>query len=194
MASPANPEHGDHGPAGRFRAYHAEAGSTLAQNLPGYMANLPPRLRCDRSLPACSSCLNRGEITACSYASRTSHEYDGIQKPLDSSEVAQKRIEDLEKLVLMVLENRRLESGEVGTRATCNDAVAMDTAHSKLISAVDVRRSNSRHIHGHARKDQIEGSRKPAQIRADFAQRHSVDDGYWTLLLEQVCIATLPTC
>jgi hypothetical protein len=94
--------------------------------------------------------------------------------------------------VLRFLENRHHEPGEVGTSATCNDAVAEDTARSKLVSVINTRQNNSRYIRGHLRKGTNEVSRRPIQISAEFAQRHSVDDGYWTLLLEQVRGACCP--
>jgi hypothetical protein len=142
------------------------------------------RLRCDRALPACGNCVNRGDITACCYVPRKSETRSKPQEPPNLSDAAQARIDHLESLVLSLLKSDQRRQRQVETPSSCieieNDANEDEENHASEAQQ-DTPVSDKQMPTSVARPS-------PAlNISADHKQSLSVDDGHWALLLNEVC-------
>ena len=63
------------------------------------------RLKCDRALPACESCLRRGDVTSCTYQSRKPGSQRHWPASHKTSEGLESRMDRMEQLILKMVEN-----------------------------------------------------------------------------------------
>lgn len=133
-------------------------------------------MRCDRALPACGNCVNRGDITACYYVSQRSESY----QPSNQPDNAQARIDHLEQLVLTLLKNNRSEQNQINTPSTSVD-VQNEHNHEEI------------DLTNEGKEDEIERTTTALpksniiNINADHKERLSVNEAHWAMLLNQVC-------
>jgi hypothetical protein len=146
-------------------------------------------MRCDRALPACANCVNRGDITTCRYVPRKndSRLRDSVSGPIAFSKNAQERFDHLEKLVLDLVKNQKHPQAFIETppsilsaydRGKCNDvdeaAVGEgDVSQHEVVPAGDESTQSPLH--------------RAVKISAEHKQRPSVDDAHWSLILNEVC-------
>lgn len=158
---------------------------------PVLSVDFPTRLRCDRALPACGNCVNRGDITACCYVPRKSETRTKPQEPSSLSDTAQSRIDHLESLVLTLLKNDQQRQRQVETPSSC-----IEVGNDGNDEDGDVE-NNGSESHGDTQSTDkqmttsVTGSHTAINIGADHKQSLSVDDGHWALLLNEVCGAVL---
>jgi hypothetical protein len=141
------------------------------------VADLCGRLRCDRALPACTSCVRRGDIASCSYQDRR----PGTQRHWPSSHTssgsAHARIDQLETLLRQMVENRGdvdLAAGRTATPQSCN---ANDR---------DLEGQNSNGETANGLDGRVGGCQPPCQIQDDSRRDLGVGEARWDALLAEV--------
>lgn len=141
-------------------------------------------------MPACSNCVNRGEITACCYVSRKPESRVKPQQSLDLSEPVQRKIDHLERLVHTLLKNHQYTQGQIDTPSSYIDAendendIPVDTDKSDLEHYAEPGSTNRRTTTG------LVNLNDAIKISADYKQSLSVDEAHWALLLNEVRDAT----
>jgi len=138
------------------------------------------RLKCDRGLPACSNCVHRGDIVDCRYVSRNTGSHTALPSTTPNlPEVVQRKLENLERLVLSLLNEN---SSRVSTDPRSAQLSPRD--HEESISEArlnpEARRSDpgSNHLQHHINAQ---------SCRDDHTeQRHSVDEARWASLFNEI--------
>lgn len=147
-----------------YPAFHVEIASMFSR---GTHAPLTfGRLRCDRAVPACGNCVNRGDITLCCYVARKP---EIRPNPQDVSDSSQARIDHLEQLVHMLLKNTQSLQNQISSPSTSID----------------------HDLHEDDEGDQGETTilAEPGtviNITSEFRERLSVNEAHWALLLNEV--------
>ena len=171
------------GTEGPYRAYHVSTGSKLFRQSFTPAADFWLRLRCDRALPACGNCVNRGDITACCYVSRKPEPRPKPQELSNLSDSAQARIDHLEQLVLTLLKNSRSTQNQVRTPST-----SVDANPDGNLEEADADH-HERDEHGNTDKQTttiLAKSGAVISISSDLKERLSVNEAHWALLLNEV--------
>jgi len=171
------------GTDGPCRAYPVRIGSKLFRTSFSSCADFWSRLRCDRAVPACGNCVNRGDITACGYLSRRPEPRPNSQELPNLSDSAQARIDHLEQLVLTLLKNSRSAQNQLHTPSTSVDA---DPDGNLGEAGAD---HHERDEHGNTDKQTPPILAKPgtvSSINFDLKERLSVNEAHWALLLNEV--------
>lgn len=144
------------------------------------------RLKCDRALPACGSCVNRGEISTCDYASRKPDRVGRSQESKEPPNSAQDRIDHLEQLVLGLIQaNRTTTQPQVATPVSNDDVHTAERANligfqgnsSTISGDIDI---------GYPGSPGFEASSGPVNVKAGHSQRVSIDTAHWDILLNDV--------
>ncbi|KIW11636.1 hypothetical protein PV08_10938 [Exophiala spinifera] len=146
----------------------------------------PPRLKCDRNLPACGSCLRRGELVACTYASRQPNLRDCPQSSTRDPEQLQRKIDRLERLIVEFVENPRGNSA--GSGIACVQTDRLDGSALRVIAP--------RVHHGdidltiHAGQETVVEP-DPVSVRTLKIDGHhpkslSIDEAHWARLLNEI--------
>ena len=141
------------------------------------------RLRCDRALPACGNCVNRGDITICSYVSRKPEARAKPQELPDLSDSAQARIDHLEQLVLTLLKNSQSAQNQVHTPSTSVDAGPDGNFEE---ADADHRERDEYGNTDNRTTTILAGSGTASSINFDLKERLSVNEAHWVLLLNEV--------
>jgi len=147
---------------------------------------LATRLRCDRALPACGNCVNRGDITACRYDSRRAESRPELPASSDPSYSAQARIDHLEQLVLTLLKESRSTQNQVNS-----SPARIDARLDGRLTEADAN-DHERDKHGATGPPDKQTTTALARsgtvinINTDYKERLSVDEAHWTLLLNEV--------
>jgi hypothetical protein len=146
-------------------------------------------MRCDRALPACANCVNRGDITTCRYVPRKndSRLRDLASEPEAFSKTAKERFDHLEKLVLSLVKNQNQPQYLINTPPS--STVAYDRGGGNHVSeAVSNDGPDTQHEVAPADDHANRPPSHPAvKISAEHTQRPSVDDAHWSLILNEVC-------
>jgi len=153
--------------------------------IPSILLIHPTRLRCDRALPACGNCVNRGDITSCCYVPRKSDSRTKLQETSSLSDAAQARIDQLESLVFTLLKNDQQRQRQVETPSSRIEVENSrngegEIEHEESDCPVVTHETDKRVESGVTR------SQSAINIGADYKQSLSVDDGHWSLLLNEV--------
>jgi hypothetical protein len=145
------------------------------------------RLKCDRAMPACGNCVNRGEITACCYAARKVDSRNKPQEASSLSDTAQRRIDHLEQLVLTLLKNGQQGQRSINTDSSIDVPINHDTTSEKTFG------ENPDQEH---RVDGEPHSTADERLLPDFVmameditgknQPTSVDEAHWASMLNEV--------
>lgn len=147
-----------------YPAFHVGIESTFPR---GSLAPLTfGRLRCDRAVPACGNCVNRGDITLCCYVARKP---ETRPNPQDISDSSQARIDHLEQLVHMLLKNTQSLHNQISSPST-----SIDHDH----------RGYDEGDHGDTTILAEPGT--VINITSEFRERLSVNEAHWALLLNEV--------
>lgn len=147
------------------------------------------RLRCDRALPACGNCVNRGDITACCYVARKPEARSRPEELSLVSDRAQARIDHLEQLVLTLLKTSRSKQNQVNTPSTSVDVdVDVDVDADVTLEEADVDHYNERDAPGTDNQTTTISTRPVTviNITSDLKERLSVNEAHWALLLNEV--------
>lgn len=135
------------------------------------------RLKCDRALPACSSCLARSDISSCTYQ----HRRPGTQRhwPLShtSSTSTHARIDQLESLLRKAIE--KCSSQNV---ASVLDPLSQscDTTPTNVLAYGSGNPIMTIQLDEHLNLDDV------LRIQDDSKQSSSTDGGHWDALLGRV--------
>ncbi len=145
------------------------------------------RLRWDRALPACGSCINRGESTACCYAARKTDFRPKPQEPSTLSEAGQDRIDRLERLVLALLKNGRQSPRQGETPSTGVDIDHDTTSDQTFVESHDQEYfGGDPGLHNTIVTPPLSFSHTVIGNGADCKKSGSMDEAHWALLLNEV--------
>lgn len=140
-------------------------------------------MRCDRALPACSNCVNRGDITTCSYTSRKPDSRTKPQPSPDLSETAHGKIDRLERLVLTLLKNQQQTQGQVDKYVDAENDEEYD--HADMDKSDQESHGKPGPINQRTTTGLVNSS-TAIKISADYKQCLSIDEAHWALLLNEV--------
>jgi hypothetical protein len=148
------------------------------------------RLRCDRALPACSNCLNRDEIGACSYVSRRPKEAPKSQDPQQDTKHLQNKIDRLEQLVLNFIgdngDPRRLipggssDGGMPIAQQKPEQTGELSDDEDEIETEVQIAAVSS------PKELSVVSKSSMMKIHADYRQSHAIDEAHWAQLLNEV--------
>ncbi|KAK5170545.1 uncharacterized protein LTR77_005133 [Saxophila tyrrhenica] len=140
------------------------------------------KLRCDRGVPACSNCVHRGDIIACSYAQR-SRPTSGQPPRSPASGLdrnAQDKLDQLEKLVVSLFDEKR-NANQVVTPASTRDAGSSDGHVVSFDSQQAPERSS-----GETPRSVLSDSSAGAGLCGSSEPRWSVDEARWASLMNGI--------
>jgi hypothetical protein len=130
--------------------------------------------------------VNRGEITECTYVPRKAERRsDPQESSLDLSKTAQDKIDNLERIVRMLLENQQKTQEQNKSPSNPNDAEDGRGDH----------QNNCQNSQENLGDSEIPSSQTtiglfhpspPIKIDAVHEQRRTLDEAHWALLLNEV--------
>ncbi|KAL2441829.1 hypothetical protein ABEF95_016648 [Exophiala dermatitidis] len=173
----------------RFHVCHAGLGSGKPRTIRVRFVDVcgPSRLKCDRDMPACGNCVNRGEITACCYVARKVASRPQPQGPSNPSDSAQCRIDHLEQLVLGLLENGQRNQGQTDTPSGRVEVDQHARSENPPMEPYDQDIVGERGSHNNARvTPALPTSRTAFAIGANCKRSTAANEAHWALLLNEI--------
>ena len=151
------------------------------------------RLRCDRALPVCDSCLKRGASASCSYQSRQPGSHRHWSSPHVAGEGVQSRLDRLEKLIVDTMTHVAPSKDSAPREAiqSVNDAGNVKASSSNWNDSVN----NNEHMSEHSRELEVRSARDKIEtpnannvmhIDADHKNPLCVGEAHWVALLNEV--------
>lgn len=148
------------------------------------LINIQSRLRCDRAVPACGNCVNRGEITSCCYVARKN---EVRAKPQESQELSstatQSRIDHLEQLVLTLLKTQQ-RTRDSPDSISSNGEVEDSSIYDRIATDSGILKTGEQRVTGRLAK-----ASNASQAAGNHKHSTVVDEAHWTLLLNEVGMA-----
>ncbi|KAJ9635605.1 hypothetical protein H2204_005779 [Knufia peltigerae] len=139
------------------------------------------KLRCDRAVPACGNCVNRGEITSCCYVARKN---EVRAKPQESQELSstatQSRIDHLEQLVLTLLKTQQ-RTRDSPDSISSNGEVEDSSIYDRIATDSGILKTGEQRVTGRLVK-----ASNASQAAGNHKHSTVVDEAHWTLLLNEI--------
>lgn len=151
-----------------------------------------PRLKCDRALPACDSCIKRGDSPSCSYQSRrlgSQRHWPQSHGPPDN---VQNRMDRLEGLILSMMSNGPAPGLSTATGdVASSSAQVVKAPHSQRRDQMADELETAGYTHEQAApcpqgsSDDTKHS-DVMKIDADYRKPFCVGEAHWAALLNEV--------
>lgn len=146
------------------------------------------RLRCDRALPVCDSCIKRGDVVSCSYVSRRPNARKHQAPSHGASDPVQNRIDRLENLVHAMMGNAsgsgepRLHTSARASKVTGSYRQCAGPANDYADESQELYTSTqpSKHL------DERGSSRGMIRIDLDYKNPSYIGESHWATLLNEV--------